>query len=119
MKKLRRVLGAIPLSALTLVTLASLAACGPDDGADDCQSAACTNLGTKPANKSHTFCGEQGASGGVSGDAEKWLWSVDTGTCTCEVQLNQLYWKNCTFVASSKPASGTSGNSSASAEEGP
>lgn len=115
MKKLRWVLDAVPTCALTLVILASLAGCASEDSADDCRSAACTNLGTKPANKSQTFCGMQGASGGVSGDAEKWRWSADTGTCACEIQINQVYWKSCAFA----PASGSLGTSSGSVEDAP
>ena len=124
MKKLRLVFGAVPVSAiLPLVLLACLPACSSDDSADECQSAACTNLGTKPANKSQTFCGVQGRSGGVSGDAEKWLWSADTGTCECEIQISQVYWQSCAFAAArtaasgSSNSSGSSGTSSGSAQE--
>lgn len=90
-------------ASLALV-LVCLTACGFEDAEDDCGAAACTDLGTKPANKSQTFCGKQGTSGGVSGDAEKWQWSADTGTCSCEIQLSQTYWKNCAFTGSSSSA---------------
>jgi hypothetical protein len=85
------------VSLLSFFTL--LIACSSDDDADPCSSATCTNLGTKTVSKSQQFCGETGSSAGVSGDAETWVWDGTSGKCTCQIQLNQLYWKSCSFGA--------------------